>query len=393
MRRPKTILVRLLLVGLSLVAADQLVRFTVLRDGLFLGRPLPPFGALPHPAHRAWAQELRGPEAPGIGRFDAELGWTWRPSSASDDGLFHVNALGARGERAYDPVPPPGVTRILTFGDSFTFCDEIRDNGAFQHIFENRHPDHEVLNFGVSGYGTDQALLRYRRLGRELGAEVVCIGLLLENIGRNVNRYRPLWNPSTGFCLAKPRFVLEGQELRLVPQPFPSRSALADALEGGTLLDSIAPDEHWYERPPVPFGRASAFLRLACGWQAHALRAPERLWQEPAGEPFRVTIALLETFQREALAAGARLAPVLLFPAKEDLAAYVDEDRVYWQALLDELERRQIDVLDLIPALAARERELRAAPEQGTLYFGGHLSSVGNAVVASELWRWLGERP
>ena len=383
----------LVALAIALVLADVTISLVMIRDGVFLGVPLPPFGEITHPRQRGWLEGLGTDEQTGIGRFDAELGWTWTPSSTSLDGRFATTAHGARGPKEYGPRPAEGKTRIITFGDSVTFGDEIADRMTYQFIIEAIRPEFEAINFGVSGYGTDQALLRYRRLGRELGADVVVIGILLENIGRNVNRYRPLWNPSTGFCATKPRFVLEGAGgLRLVAQPFQSRLELRTAILEETVIDLVAEHEHWIDRPSVPTGRLSSLIRIAAGYGAHRRRSPAALWQERDEEPFLVTLALLETFHREALANGARLAPILIFPSKEDLRDWSLRDRTYWNGLHAELARRSVPFVDPTPALTARQRELEADPEQGSLYFGGHLSSVGNSVVAKELLAWIDEQ-
>lgn len=375
----------------SLVLADVLVSAFLIHDGVFLGQPLPPFEAITHPRQSAWLDGLGAEEESGIGTFDAELGWTWRPSSRieGEDGVFTINALGARGPREYEREPPAGVTRLLFFGDSFTFCDEMGDWAAFQHIFEKQHPRFEAINFGVSGYGTDQAFLRYRALGRDLGADVVFIGILLENVGRNVNRYRPLWSTATGFCATKPRFVLGGAGLELLAQPYATRNELRDALLGADLFDDIGEHEYWLARPRVPTGRWSSLARIAGGFMATRERSPQRLWQEVDGEPFRVTLAILEAFHREALADGARLAPILIFPAREDIRDHAVPGRPYWNDFLAELERRELPYLNLIPALLERYLEEETRPEDGTVFYKGHLSSVGNAVVAEELHEWL----
>ena len=101
----------------------------------------------------------------------------------------------------------------------------MRDDYTYQAFLEAHEPRVEALNFGVPAYGTDQALLRLSREGLR-GARVAVLSLLLENIGRNVNRWRPLWTPRTLTPLAKPRFVLEGGALRLVPQPFEDPRAI-----------------------------------------------------------------------------------------------------------------------------------------------------------------------
>lgn len=375
----------------ALLLADLGGTLLLGRDGLLRGRPLPPFGAITHPDQRVTVARMRQ-EPTGTAVFDAELGWDWRPSTHDEAGLAEINALGARGPREYAPEPPPGAVRLATFGDSFTFGDEVPVEASFQWILEHTRKDLEVLNFGVSGYGSDQALLRFRRVGR-MGAEVVCLGLMLENIGRNVNRYRPLWNTRTGISLTKPRFVLdEAGTLALVPQPFATRLELVDAIDDGSLLERIAEHEYWLGRPAVPTGRLSSLVRVACGFLAYRERSPARLWRDESGEPFRVTLALLESFQREARAAGARHAPILIFPAKEDLREYGLAGRPYWTGLLAELERRGLEHVDLVTPLLERARADGEQPPAKSLYFGGHLSKVGNAVVAETLLAWLRAR-
>jgi lysophospholipase L1-like esterase len=385
-QKPLRIALALLLAG---VLADVCTSLFLIRDDLFFGRPLPPFGALTHPRQRETLAKMAS-QANGTWVFDPELGWTWRPASASEDGLYAINALGARGPREYGRQPAAGKRRILTFGDSFTFCDEVRADSSFQVQLEELEPAFEVLNFGVSGYGTDQAWLRYQRVGRDLGAEIVCLGLMLENIGRNVNRYRPLWATFSGVCVTKPRFVLAaGGALELVPQPYATREELHAAIADGSVLARIAEHEYWLGRPFVPTGKLSGLVRLACGFLAYRERTPALLWRAPEDEPFRVTLALLEGFHRQALADGIRLAPVLLFPSKEDLRDHARSSHPYWSALFDELARRGIPYVDLIAPLFARARELGEDPGELGLYQGGHLSRAGNAIVARELQAWI----
>ena len=407
MRAPRKLL--FVLVGLLLL--DVFVSGTLVDRDLFLDRPLPPFGARTHPRQDEWLANLERPpeERDGLGRFDAELGWTWRPSAASPDGRFHINADGQRGTRSYAARPGEDVLRIACFGDSFVFGDEIPDRSTFPAILEARKPKWEVPNYGVSGYGTDQALLRFRRRAARpegLGARIVVLGFLFENVGRNVNRYRPLWNPSTGFCATKPRFVLEGgpsaavaasahgsgagDTLRLLPQPYPDERSLALAVRDGSVVDAIRDHEFWIDRPSVP--RWSSLMRLV-GWaRAQRARQVSRLYADPEREPVRVTLALLETFHREALASGAERALILLLPSERDLA-HADGGTPFWSTLVDALEARGVPCLDTSPALLRRRAELQAEGREHALYFGYHLSGEGNAVVAAELERWVDRGP
>ena len=381
---------RAALVGVvGLVTLDLGLSTLVIRDGQLRGRPLPPFDEITHPRQRDWLARLPERAAESILRFDALLGWTLRPDASNGD-WCHVNSQGMRGVRDYAPGAPEGITRLACFGDSFTFGDEVDDSSCYPARYEDLFPDSEALNFGVAAYGTGQSLLRFRRDGRSWGAHVVCIGILLENIGRNVNRYRPLWYPSTGFVGIKPRFVLADGELELVPQPFATRKELFAAVSQGYAIELIAEREYWLGKPHLSGpARWSGLARILGGLEFYRRRQPRTLWTDPEGEPYRVTLALLESFHREALEAGARLAPVLVFPSATELRSYADGEEPYWRGFLDDLERRGVPAIDLAPALADMQREIDAGERKGSLYFREHLSRWGNWIVAQTLRAWI----
>src|SRR6185503_20431904 len=92
-------------------------------------------------------------------------------------------------------------------------------------------PGLEAWNYGVGGFGTDQALLRLRQAAATdspAPLAALLVGIMLDNIGRNVNRYRPLWY-AEALPAVKPRYVLRGDELELVPQPFATRAEFVAA--------------------------------------------------------------------------------------------------------------------------------------------------------------------
>lgn len=392
-RSRRRLLLALLAAALTLAGADLAVSLFVLQDGLFRGRPLPPFGALPHPRQREWldahlellaAGELR--QSP-LGRFDRELGWTNEPSSRLGD--RHFNSLGARGRREYGARPEPGVTRLVCFGDSFTYGAEVPDGDDWCAQLEARGGRYEALNFGVGAYGTDQALLRFRRRGHDLGAHVVVIGFLVENAGRNVNRYRPLYYPRTRGPGVKPRFVLRGDELAVVGLPFDSLRELIASVEDDTILERVAEHEYWLDRPALGWARRSSLARLGAGWLAYTWRRPQYLLGRPGDEPFRVTLALLESFHAEALESGAQRAVVLIFPRRTELDALLSDNKRYWDLLTAALSERGIPHLDLSRALRDPYARSLQDPERPSLFQGAHLSREGNRIVAEELAAWL----
>ncbi len=387
---------RLLVAGLSLlpalVLADLCLTLFAIEDGLFFGRPLPPFGPTTTAEQKRWV-ENRLAERPAdksearAGIFDAELGWTYQANSKAG---VRFNSMGARGTREYSREKPDGVTRVICFGDSFTFCAEVGNEETWQAQLEARHPDFEVINFGVSGYGTGQALLRFRRRGTDLGANVVCIGLYLENIGRNVNRYRPLWWTRTHAPSPKPRFVLDGGELKLVPQPFQNTLELAQAVDDGSVLATLHEHEHWAASDGLSFLQHSSFWRLASAYREYTRRNARDLWLDVEGEPFRVTVAILDRFHREALEAGARAAPVILFPMRQELEGLLATDDRFWSELCRELDRRSIPYIDVAMVLADAHRAQTELTDVMRFYTGGHLSGEANGLLADALHEWIG---
>lgn len=383
--------------SISLVLADLALSLWIGASGLVLDRPLPPFGAITHPRQRTWLdeqhEELASPRLiRGPAMFDRELGWTIRANYRSPDGGITCNALGARGAREYALSPPAGTLRIVCAGDSFTWCDEVEDAASWEVQLEALEPSVEAINLGVSAYGTDQALLRFERDGRDLGAQIACIGLQLENIGRNVNCYRPLWYPSTGGTSTKPRFVLEKGRLRLVPQPFASQAEMVAAVEDGTVLDRVREHEYWIDTPDLGVLRHSSLARIGGAWFAHRARDVRRLWLDEEGEPRRVTVALLERFRDTALANGSRVALVLILPRETDVAGLVREKARYWSGLIAELDAVDIPFVDVGPALAEAWSEAEARTDLLRLFERGHLSAAGNAIVTRSLDSWLRER-
>lgn len=351
-------------------------------------RPLPPFGD--GPEQRAWLErsereQAEGLQPPGYSQFDAVLGWSTRPGYAAPDGSVHVNAQGLRGTRSYEELAPRGVRRVIACGESFTFGEEVADAECWTAQLEALAPALEVHNYGVGGYGTDQALLRVASEARG-PAEVLLIGLMLENIGRNVNRYRPLWYPGAQPA-AKPRYLAHASGLELVPQPYATRAEFVAAVRSGAVLERLSEHEHW-SRGALPGWLAwSSVARLVAGQRAYAARALERLWRDVEGEPFRTTLALLESFRGVAQGLGGARLVVLVFPSRADLAYRLEHGAPYWTSLHAALDARGIEWLDLVEPLA---EAARAPGGVEALYGQSHFTPAANALVARAVLARLG---
>src|SRR5262249_42937310 len=127
--------------------------------------------------------------------LDPGLGWRPRPNHCSPE--HQINSQGLRSTRDYAPTPAPGVLRVAAFGDSLVYGACVTNVDSWPAILEQTFPDIEVLNYGVLGYGLDQAYLRYQAEGHCLAPEVVLLGCT-RTIGRCVNVYTPFRTEMVG---------------------------------------------------------------------------------------------------------------------------------------------------------------------------------------------------
>ena len=91
----------------------------------------------------------------------------YRHRSADVDVGFRINQNGMRADRDYDHAKPAGTRRIVSLGDSFTIGYEVELEQCFSSVLEARlraaGSDVEVLNCGVSGFGTAEECIYLER--------------------------------------------------------------------------------------------------------------------------------------------------------------------------------------------------------------------------------------
>ncbi len=263
-------------------------------------------------------------------RHDPDLGWFHRPGEKGRyarpefDHAVSINSMGFRDIERDHPSTPggaPSPLRVAVLGDSFTWGHGVEDGEIFTRLMDERLPEAEVWNLGVSAYSTDQELLLLRKIGRYLRARLVLVMVSRNDFAGNASE--------TYGAYPKPRFAAEGGTLvlRNVPVPRPGYSTRTLA---------------WIRRQ-------SAFVNGLL-WSLGA--GPVVRGRPLAGreEQIQLTLRLLDSIVEEARAMGSRTA-VGLVPSVA---------HVYF-GKIPELERRRFDavrawaremgvpVLDLVP--------------------------------------------
>ena len=142
----------------------------------------------------------------------------------SEDDIYLSSVEGIRSPRlgmSFSGVP--ARHRIAIVGDSFTFGLEVRYEETWGHQLELAlGQGYQVLNFGVDGYGVDQAYLRYKRDVLLWHPEIVILGVINDDLRRTMGVYGFLTFAGGEIPFPKPRFVIKGQKLSLLNLPLPA---------------------------------------------------------------------------------------------------------------------------------------------------------------------------
>jgi hypothetical protein len=319
-------------------------------------------------------------DSSGFLLYDPDLGWNNRPRTCTPDQRYCANSFGLRADREYTATIRPGVFRVAMFGDSFIagFDADFADSLAVQveNTLKARGLDAEVLNFGVGGFGFDQAYLYYDRDGDRFDTNVVVQGLQLENVGRDVTLFRIVAFPTTGIPFSKPRYILSDGKLELINRPTVAPEEVPRTLANFHRwpLAKYEPSytekyqHHWYTPS-----------KLACtlvdGWSSRNER-PEDLFAVH-GEAMNITVPLLRRYRDQVTRSGKPFV-LIYFPLADTINAVLAGKPDPWRAHLDRFAG--LTIVDPTPRLVAHAREHGVA----SLY-NGHYSPVGYRLVAESL--------
>jgi hypothetical protein len=320
--------------------------------------------------------------------YDPILGWTVARSRRNATGQNASSAEGLRAPRVgmsfadrrtrHSGLPEkPATVRVALIGDSMTYGYEVRCEDSWGHALEAQlGPAVQVLNFGVSGYGLDQVLLRYERDTQPMKPQIVLIGITSEEIRRSINVYNFLMNPDwLGLPFARPRLILKNGVPSPINQPVPTP---AEVFAHTTITELPHLDQDAYfrrlewERDGLwHFFEQSYFFRLLI-----TLRPPSDPPRK--ADPKETMMALgqqvLTTLVRDVREQGA-IPLVVHFPYQWELLKAAQYGDKYIPLSVQMLRAAGIDHYDMTTCLIEAKAFDEYMPQS-------HYSPTANAVIA-----------
>jgi hypothetical protein len=139
------------------------------------------------------ALRIMGYSYPVFYMTDVQRGYALRPSMEGwyrkeNEVYVRINSDGLR-DREHSKTKPPDTLRIAVVGDSYPEALQVPMENAFWYVMEQRLKECgafagrqvEVINFGVSGYGTAQELITLRQQVWAYSPDIVMLAVTTNN--------------------------------------------------------------------------------------------------------------------------------------------------------------------------------------------------------------------
>lgn len=294
-----------------------------------------------------------------------------------------TNAFGFR-DRARTFEKPAGAIRIAVLGDSFIEAIQVpleeTATARLEAHLAAQFPGRaiEVLNFGVSNYGTGQYLLLYESAVRTFRPDYVVVFASYLNFSRTVQRELSSRLQEFYALNVRPSFDLDGSDA-LVRLPADDYDQYAERVSA--LITSEFGADRSIEIRPIPAPLVLPHWALnVVSRKARPSATPHR--RSPTEFPHvELNYRILRELNDKVRADGARLIFADAFEYLERYGvvrgsgALVPGNR----ALFDELNGGYVD---LSPAL-------RASPVNPQFECDMHFNATGNRIIADTLFEWF----
>jgi hypothetical protein len=319
------------------------------------------------------------------------LGWTIKSNGVASD-RYLANSKGIRADKEYFLLPAKNKIRISSFGDSFTHCDDVKNEETWQEQLNHANSNLEVINFGVGAFGLDQAFLRYKQDGIHYNSDIIFIGFMVENIFRNVNVFRPFYLPQDGLSLAKPRFIIKNGELVLIKNPIQKLSQYKQLIaQPEVVLPKLGVHDHYFQTQSKQnfvesFSSFLPSIRLFKSFHYKLMNKNNIIKDDEYNqdsEAFQVTVKIFEEFRKSAIKHKS-LPIIILFPSEADVMRYRHNKTKIYTPLLQHFKEKNYPYIDIMDAFD------KYANNNGIKeLFKGHYSPLSNQLVAKYILEYL----
>ena len=353
----------------------------------------------------------KGFSAPVWYQPDPALGWRLRPNlgawfTSEGRAFVETNSQGLR-DREHALAKPAGVYRIGVLGDSYSEAMQVAREQAYWALLPERLAacgfasgrKIEVVNFGVSGYGTAQELRMLQSTAAAYRPDLVLLQFTNGNDVADNSRWLTAEKGRPFYRLQADGSLVADDSFRAAPA-FERRNSLASSV-GRRVADHLrlaqlarVARRHGVLSDHAMVGTASARDEGAveAGLDRGSLAPPrDAAWEQA----WRVTEALILRTSELAASHGARFLiftvpfAVQVHPDRELRAALREKlgvpDLLYPDARLAEFGKRTgTPVLPLAPAMQ------KLADQRGAYFHGfdniglgrGHWNAEGHALAA-----------
>lgn len=325
-----------------------------------------------------------------------------------------TNSHGMR-EREISLRKLPGTLRVAVLGDSFVEAVQVPAEKTFPRVMERElaackglgGKEAQVLNFGVSGYGTAQELLTFRHLARRFKPDLVVLAVMWGNDIRNNSKALETANRERPFFVYRNGELVLDNSFRDAAMFEPGRIRRFDLITG--LINRVRVLELLREaRYRYLLWRAQKADEDQDLPDFHVMLAPPP--NEAWSEAWRITEDLLVMLDREVRETGAKLLVAVLGtgiavdPNPKARAAFQEKyglDTLFYP----DLRIRDFARSRGIPAIALGPDQRSYAEKEGAYLSGfpetklgsGHYNAFGHRtaglLLAGEACRMLSAAP
>jgi len=294
--------------------------------------------------------------------------------------------------RSPQEVVPGRRYAASAYGDSVTYCREVKDDETWEHYFE-RNTGHKIVNLGVAGGAPDMAYLKIRKYYDLYPSDVVLMCVLPENVNRLGSTLRKFLNRADNFPLVKPRYEIHDSQFELYWPPIYEPD---DVMRVGDrrFLSGIAQHDYfyqWFKRRygfDLVWGRSFPytfeFLQLLKGEVLLRNTDPGYIprFAQPDDELYRILLFVMDQFLALSRKKGFKPA-VVLHTTRQDVP-----DDSFVAPFIAHLTTLGVRTFEVSAAFRSEVQANRVTVPE-LFAPNGHYSPRGNEIVAEALANFM----